>query len=60
MIEQAAFVPDDIFLVMGIDENGFDQVVKVFRTIDKALDFCKESMRDTYYLDTWIERHELN
>jgi len=46
-----------VYIVLGIDEHGHDQVLSVFNSYYDAKSFCAETMHDTDYYDLWIEKH---
>lgn len=50
-----------VYIVLGIDQHEFDQVLSVFSTFEGAKKYCMENLCwETPYFDLWIEKHEVN
>lgn len=50
---------EELYVILGIDENGHDQVVAVCRAFSDAKQYCTYALSTTQYLDVWIEKHLL-
>jgi hypothetical protein len=48
-----------VYVVLGIDEHGHDQVLSVFYTYADAKSYCSSTMKDNIYYDLWIEKHPI-
>lgn len=46
-----------VYIVLGIDEHGHDQVLSVFYAYDDAKNFCALNMYENEFYDLWIEKH---
>lgn len=46
-----------VYVVLGIDEHGHDQVLSVFNDYRDAKHFCHFTMHETEYYDLWVEKH---
>jgi len=51
---------EEVYVVLGIDENEHDQVLGVFYTFERAKRFCIKCECKTAYYDLWIEKHLVN
>jgi hypothetical protein len=51
--------PALVYVVMGIDVNGHDQVIAVRKNFREAKQYCVECLAETEFYDLWIEKHEL-
>lgn len=49
----------EIYIVLGIDEQGHDQVLAVFYTYYDAKCYCSRTVHDTSFYDLWIEKHPI-
>lgn len=48
-----------VYVVLGIDENEFDQVLAVCSSYEGARDYCMDMTCNPEYFDLWIEKHEV-
>ncbi len=53
------FPSNQVYIVLGIDDQGHDQVLSVFYAYNDAKAFCKDSMHDSPFYDLWIEKHPI-
>jgi hypothetical protein len=49
----------EVYIVLGIDENENDQVIAVFYSYTHAKRFCLKMGTETEYYDLWIEKHPI-
>lgn len=48
-----------IYIILGVDINEHDQVLRVCRTYASAKEYCLHYLTKTDYYDLWIEKHPL-
>lgn len=54
-----SFKSNEVYVVLGIDINGNDQVLALFRQFDDAKKYCVKFLYLSDFLDVWIEKHEV-
>ena len=59
IINMEEYVKEMVYVVLGINGDGWDCVLAVFKTSGDALNFCSKHPNKDDYADLWIERHEL-
>lgn len=55
-IVELAF-PWVVYVVLGIDAHGHDQILAVCNDYECAKKFCIECVVESEFYDTWIEKH---
>lgn len=48
-----------VYVILGIDAQGHDQVIAVRRDFPEAKHFCTKCLGETEFYDLWIEKHEV-
>lgn len=48
-----------VYVILGIDDDGFDQVISVCKCFDEARRYCVKYLLATEFHDVWIEKHAL-
>ena len=48
-----------VYIIMGIDGEGCDQVVAVCRSYNEAKEYCILYLAQTEFYDVWIEKHPI-
>lgn len=50
---------DEVYVVMGIDDNCCDKVLGIYYTFETATKYISKLMAVNLCLDVWIEKHEV-
>lgn len=58
-MESSQIEPVSVYIIMGIDAQGHDQVLSVCCCYEKAKRYCITYLAKTQYYDLWIEKHPL-
>lgn len=48
-----------VYIVLGIDEAGCDQVLAVHASYEGAKRYCIHALVQTGFYDVWIEKHRV-
>ena len=52
-------IPDEVYVVLGIDIHCHDQVIAVCYTYETAKQHCIKLLAQTEFYDLWIEKHSV-
>lgn len=48
---------EQAYVILGIDDEGCDQVLAVCRDYEDAKIYCTKYLMETPFHDVWIEKH---
>ena len=48
-----------VYVILGIDVYGHDQVLAVARTYEEAKQYSTQCFAETEFYDLWIEKHAI-